>query len=77
MPHDARHGRNLLIWVILAVVAWGAYHVAGAYFYDRNPWRSLVVAGSFALFLGLWLLLLGLRRKRQSDGPKPPEPKIH
>ncbi len=37
---------------------WGAYVALGAYLYNYNPWRGVIVMACVGLFLGFWLLLL-------------------
>lgn len=54
---------------MLAVAVWGGYLAAGAYLANRNPIPPLIVVGCFAGFLGLWLALLSLKRRRDSDDP--------
>jgi len=53
--------RLLVSLIIAGVAVWGLYHVVGA-----SRWgigRGIVVAVSFALFLGLWGVLLAWRKK--------------
>ena len=49
---------------MLALVLWGAYVAVGAYLYNMNPWRGVIVLVSVALFLGLWMLALWSRSRR-------------
>jgi hypothetical protein len=46
------------------VVAWGIYHAIGAYRFNANPWRSVMVLACSFGFIGWWLLLLANRRAR-------------
>jgi hypothetical protein len=71
----------ILATVIIGLTAWGFFHTVGAYQGadpdDVDIRRSLVVAVSFALFMGFWGLMLWLRsiklqeeeqkRERDSD----------
>ena len=76
------HG-PLLATVVIGLAAWGLFHTVGAYQGaepdDADIRRSLVVAASFALFMGFWGLMLWLRsarlrrerqqQERNSDAP--------
>jgi hypothetical protein len=48
-----------------ALAVWGLYIAIGAYLYNRNPWRPLVVLASVGIFLGVWMLLLWGQSRRQ------------
>ena len=58
----------ILAAVVIGLTAWGLFHTVGAYQGaepgDRNIFRSLVVASTFALFMGFWGLMLWLRSAR-------------
>jgi hypothetical protein len=56
--------RLVMSLIMLALVLWGAYVAVGAYLYNRNPWRGVIVLVSVALFLGLWMLALWSRSRR-------------
>lgn len=59
--------RLILTLIMGGMVAWGAYVAIGAYLYNMNPWRGLIVMGCVALFLGFWLVLLWVQsRSKQS-----------
>ena len=51
----------ILAAVVIGLTAWGLFHTVGAYqgaeLGDRNIFRSLVVASTFALFMGFWVIL--------------------
>lgn len=66
MPDRRRYepAQGLIVLVVAALVGWGLYHAVGAYRLNHDLRRSLVVIGSMALFLGLWLVLLASRRRR-------------
>ena len=53
----------MLATVMLLVLAWGGWQALGAVRYNGNPWRSLVVAAAFAIFLGSWLILLAQKHR--------------
>jgi len=40
------------------LVVWAVYVAIGAYLYNFNPWRAVIVLASMGVFLGIWLLLL-------------------
>ena len=58
----------ILATIVIGLTAWGLFHTVGAYQGaepgDRNIFRSLVVAATFALFMGFWGLMLRLRSAR-------------
>jgi CHASE2 domain-containing sensor protein len=46
------------------IVAWGLVHGIGAWQFNHDPRRLLVVLGCVAGFLGFWLVMLAARRRR-------------
>jgi hypothetical protein len=50
--------------VAVGVLAWGLFHAYGAYTFNHNPWRAVVVMACVLGFLGFWGMLL-LNRRRQ------------
>lgn len=59
------NGASRVLWVIMAgVLAWGAFHALGAYLYNHDPRRPLVVLGCVVAFLGWWQWLLSRRAAR-------------
>ena len=50
--------RLLFALIMGGMVLWGAYVALGAYLYNYNPWRGVIVMVCVGLFLGFWLLLL-------------------
>ena len=49
----------LLFTLIMGgMIVWGAYIAVGAYLYNKDPWRGVIVMACVGLFLGFWLLLL-------------------
>ena len=54
----------MILAIFLAVLGWGIFHAVGAFGYNHNPWRAVMVLGCFAGFLGLWALLLSRRGQR-------------
>ena len=60
-PPDAE---RLIAWIMWALVAWGVFHAAGAWTFNHDARRPLVVLACTAAFLGFWLALLSARRRR-------------
>lgn len=58
--------RKLIAAIMLAVVAWGTVQAIGAYRFNHNPWRAVMVLSCVGAFLGFWGILLA----RQSRGPR-------
>jgi len=58
-----------MLWITLAVAAWGLFHAVGAYLLNHNPWRAVVVLGAVGLFLAFWWVLL--TRAPQSRNRRP------
>jgi hypothetical protein len=54
--------RTLLAIIMGGLVVWSLYVAIGAYLYNFDLLRSLIVLGSMAVFLGFWLLLLWTHR---------------
>jgi lipopolysaccharide export LptBFGC system permease protein LptF len=50
--------------IVVGLVLWGVLHAIGAYRFNYNPWRGVVVLASFALFLSWWWWLLRNRQRR-------------
>lgn len=50
--------------IMLAVLAWGIFHAIGAYTFNWNIYRPLIVIGCSLVFLGFWLAMLRGRRRR-------------
>lgn len=67
-PADSSPLTRRLPWIIMAALAvWGLIHAIGAYLYNYDPRRGLVVGGAMALFIIWWALLLRLHARRQAD----------
>ncbi len=64
-PRPAISQRNLMLLIMGLMVAWSLYVAVGAYLYNYNPWRVVVILGCMAFFLGFWLLALWNRNRRQ------------
>ena len=63
--------RWILMLVFATVLAWGTYLAVGAYLYNNDPRRGLIVMGSFAFFLAFWGAMLGLRARRTNSSSEP------
>ena len=57
---------SLTTWIILAVLAWGMLLALGSYLYGGNHavLRALIVLGTTAGFLALWIGALATRKRR-------------
>ncbi|MEX2118988.1 MAG: hypothetical protein WD847_05195 [Pirellulales bacterium] len=56
--------RSTVLVIMLALLAWGAFLAIGAYRFNHNPLRSLVVMGCVLGFLAFWKLMLVSRQAR-------------
>jgi hypothetical protein len=61
---------RIIIAIAAALAVWAAYHAVGAYRFNHNPWRAVMVLASMGIFLGTWWLLLRSRARagRRRDG---------
>jgi hypothetical protein len=55
---------RLIGLLIVAVLTWGVIHALGAYLFNYNAWRAIVVLACVMAFLGSWGLLLWNRARR-------------
>ena len=60
----ATDAERLIRWIMLAIVCWGAIHAFGAWRFNHDARRPLVVLGCVLAFLGFWSLMLAARRRR-------------
>jgi len=51
--------------IMMAVLGWGIFHAIGAYRYNHNPLRAVMVLACVAVYLGFWGAMLAFRRARQ------------
>jgi VIT1/CCC1 family predicted Fe2+/Mn2+ transporter len=56
--------RYVLAFIMGGVLIWGSIHAVGAYMYNHDVWRAVVVMASVLLFLGFWLAMLSARARR-------------
>jgi hypothetical protein len=67
-------GEKILRGIMVALVAWGVLQALGAWLFNQDPLRPLIVLGCVGGFLGFWLALLSVRRRRGvADRPPPAE----
>ena len=67
---DAGRSRFRIIgWVVLAILAWGIFHAVGAWRFNHNPLRPVVVLACVGAFLGFWMAMLAVRQRRLSKQP--------
>lgn len=50
--------------IMVGVVAWGVFHAVGAYRYNHDVRRALMVLGCVAAFLSFWGAMLWSRKRR-------------
>jgi CHASE2 domain-containing sensor protein len=60
-PPDAE---RLIRGIMLAILAWGAIHAIGAWTLNHDARRPLMVLACVFGFLGFWLAMLAVRRRR-------------
>lgn len=65
MPADVWKTRTIAL-VIFGVLAWGLFHAYGAYSFNHDPRRGLIVLGFVLAFLGFWGLMLWQRARRKA-----------
>jgi len=56
--------QRLMGLIVVGLVLWGVMLAVGAYRFNYNPWRGIIVFASFALFLAWWWWLLRNRQRR-------------
>lgn len=62
--------------IVASVLVWGLFLGIGAYLYNHNIWRLVMVMGCVTGFLGFWGIMLAARRarlnreKRRRLGPR-------
>ena len=54
--------RSLLAIIMGGLILWSLYVAIGAYWYNFDLLRSIIVFGAMAVFVGFWLLLLWTQR---------------
>ena len=66
-PPDAVLRRRLPYIIMAALAIWGLIHALGAYLYNYNPWRGIIVLACMAVFIGWWVWLLRLQARRMAE----------
>jgi CHASE2 domain-containing sensor protein len=64
IPTSPPGAERIIRWIMAGIVAWGLVHGIGAWQFNHDPRRLLVVLGCVAGFLGFWLVMLAARRRR-------------
>ena len=64
---DRRSNRQIILWIAAGLAAWGTYLAVGDYLQNQNLLRSLVTVVCVAAFLGVWMIALALRRRRDGS----------
>ena len=59
-------------WIMLAVEVWGMVLAYGAYRFNHDPLRAVVVGVCVFGFLGFWALMLRLRERGQDSATRDP-----
>ena len=65
-PGQNDPSRRWIVLLVAALAAWGLYHAVGAYLFNNDIRRGLVVLACMGVFLGFWLSLLLLRKRRRT-----------
>lgn len=63
-PAEPEDRPKIIRWIVLAIVAWGLFHALGAWRFNHNPLRAVVVLVCVAVFLGFWMTMLAVRQRR-------------
>ena len=58
---------RIIRWVVLGVLAWGLFHAVGAWRFNNNPLRAVVVLACVLGFLGFLMMMLAVRQRRLSS----------
>ena len=64
---DSKANRQILSAIFLGLAAWGVYLAIGDYLSNHNLLRSITTIACVALFLGIWLTALAVRRSREES----------
>jgi len=63
-PYEPPGAERLIAWIMGATVVGGAFHAFGAWTLNHDARRPLIVLACVAAFLGFWLAMLSVRRRR-------------
>lgn len=65
-PRQGKDRSQLLIAIIsMALFVWGSIHAVGAYRYNYDLRKPLIVYACVGFFIGFWWLMLAVRRRAQ------------
>lgn len=65
--------RAAYLWIASGLIVWSAVLAFGAYRFNHNVWRGLIVFGATAAFLGFWAAMAANRQRRLRRQPAPEE----
>jgi uncharacterized membrane protein HdeD (DUF308 family) len=65
--HSQRAKWRLIALLIAAVLAWGIFHAIGAYRFNHDPRRAIMVLACVLGFLAFWGLLLWNRARQRHE----------
>lgn len=54
-----------ILMIMAAVMIWGSLHALGAYLFEYDYRKPLIVCGFLLAFLGAWAALLAIRSRHQ------------
>ena len=63
---SSRDPEKILRWIMLALVVWAVIQAIGAWLFNYDPLRGLIVLGCMGGFLGFWWAALAARKRRLS-----------
>jgi nitrate reductase NapE component len=61
---EAADRTSIIRWIVVAIMIWGVVHAVGAWSFNWNPLRPLVVLACVGAFLGFWMTMLAVRQRR-------------
>lgn len=64
---NPKTNRQIMSAIFLGLAAWGVYLATGDYLSNHNLLRSITTIACVALFLGIWLTALAVRRSREAS----------
>jgi hypothetical protein len=70
-PAQNQSHRGWIALLVVGLAGWGLYHAVGAFLFNHDVRRGLVVLACMSAFLVWWLLLLRLRSKRRQRESTP------
>ena len=68
IPRSNPPGSKILIrWIFGGLTVWGIAQAIGAYSFNHDPRRPLIVLACVGAFLGFWISLLVVFKNRQKQ----------